>query len=98
MKMADVDIDPFGEHDKTNAQPDETGQKFSVTPGGAVERKSSSEPERKQKTSFKGGKTQSTRLKESFVEELYQELSEDTGPTPEAFHFDDSELRDGKLY
>ena len=27
-----------------------------------------------------------------------RELSEETGQTPEAFHFDNFELRDGKLY
>ena len=26
--MADVDIDPFGEHDKTDSHPDETGEIF----------------------------------------------------------------------
>ena len=28
MKMADVDIDSFSEHDKTDTQPDETGEKL----------------------------------------------------------------------
>ena len=56
------------------------------------------ELEREQETSFGGGKTQSTRLSESFVEELYLELSEETGQIPEAFHFDDFDLRDEKLY
>ena len=32
------------------------------------------------------------------VEGLYQKLTEVTCQTPEAFHFDDFELRDGKLY
>ena len=38
------------------------------------------------------------KLKEAFVEELYRELSKITCQIPEAFHFDDFELRDGKLY
>ena len=38
------------------------------------------------------------KLKESFVEELYQELSEETSQTLEAFHFHNFELRDGELY
>ena len=32
------------------------------------------------------------------VEGLYSKLTEITCQTPEAFHFDDFELRDGKLY
>ena len=32
MKMADVDIDPFGEYDKMDAQPDETGKTIPFTP------------------------------------------------------------------
>ena len=46
--MADVDIDPFGEHDKTDTHPDETGE----NPGGATWEP---EPEHEQETSF-GGK------------------------------------------
>ena len=38
------------------------------------------------------------RVKEAQVEGLYQKLTEITCQTPEAFHFDDFELRDGKLY
>ena len=37
MKMADIDIDSFGDHDKTDAQPDEMG--------GRVEGGSTWEPE-----------------------------------------------------
>ena len=53
--MADVDNDPFGEHDKTDSHPDETGETIPlppVTPGG----KSSWEPEHEQETSY-GGRT-----------------------------------------
>ena len=33
--MADqVDIDSFGEHDKMDAHPDETGENIPLTPGG----------------------------------------------------------------
>ena len=34
--MADVDTDPFGEHDKTDSYPDKTGQTIPLTPGGAM--------------------------------------------------------------
>ena len=37
VKMADVDIDPFGDHDKTDAQPDETGETTHLIPGGVGE-------------------------------------------------------------
>ena len=35
--MADIDIDPFGEHDRTESRTDETGENIAidlVTPGG----------------------------------------------------------------
>ena len=35
--MADVDTNPFGDHDKTDAQPDETGETIPLNPGGAGE-------------------------------------------------------------
>ena len=70
MKMANIDINAFGKHDKTDAQPD-TDEKIPFTPGGVIQGKSSWKPECEQGISFGGGKTQSTRLKESFVEELY---------------------------
>ena len=33
--MTGVDIDPFGDHDKMDAQPDETGTTIPLNPGGA---------------------------------------------------------------
>ena len=69
MKMAHVDIDPFGEHNETDAQPD-TGKTIPFTQGGVIDKGSNWEPE--QETSFGEGKTQSTRLKETFVRKLYQ--------------------------
>ena len=77
--MADVDIDPFGKHDKTEEQPN-TGETIPFTPPVVI-KTPSWEPEREQETSFGRGKTQSTRLKEPFVKKLYQELSEITGQT-----------------
>ena len=67
--MADVDIDPFGEHDKTDETTDET---FPLTPVGVG---STWEPEREQETSF-GGESQRTRLLKDYVKDLYQKLSE----------------------
>ena len=68
MKTADIDIDPFGEHDKIDKHPDES-KTIPFTLGGVTEGGSTWEPE--QETSFRGGKTQSTRLKEVYVEGLY---------------------------
>ena len=34
--MADIDIDPFRNHDKRDAQPDETGETIPLNPGGVV--------------------------------------------------------------
>ena len=36
MKLANVDIDPFGDHSKTGAQPDETGKTIPLNKGGVV--------------------------------------------------------------
>ena len=47
--------------------------------------------------SFGGTSIREKVLKER-VEGLYQKLSQITCQTPEAFHFDDFELRDGELY
>ena len=33
-KMADVDIDPFSDHNETDAQPDETSETISLTQEG----------------------------------------------------------------
>ena len=72
-KMVDVDIDPFGEHDRTESRTDETGENIPlspVTPGG----RSTWEPERKQETSF-GGESQRTKLMKDYVKDLYKKLS-----------------------
>ena len=68
--MANVDIDPFGEHDKMDAQPDKTSETIPFTPGRVIEGGSTWEPEHEQGTSF-GWKTKSTRLKEAYAEGLY---------------------------
>ena len=69
--MADVDIDPFGEHGKT----DET---FPLTPGGGtniVTHAQVHEASGEQETSF-GGTSHRTRVLEVQVEGLYKKLSE----------------------
>ena len=37
--MADIDIDPFNNHDKTDAQPDKTGETIPLIPGGGRRRR-----------------------------------------------------------
>ena len=77
-----VDVDPFGDYDK----PDETGKTIPLNPGGVVvEGGSTWEPEYKRETSFRGGKTQRTRLKEAQVEGLYQKLSKIICQTPKYY-------------
>ena len=89
--MADVDIDPFGEHE---SRPDEPmGESIPLTPVGG----STWEPEREQETSFRG-ESQRTKLVKDYVKDLYKKLSESRGETPEAFHFDYFKLKDGELY
>ena len=51
--MADIDIDPFGNHNKTDSHPDKTGESIPTTPGGEKGGGSSWEPECKQETSFR---------------------------------------------
>ena len=43
--MADVDVDPFGDHNKTKDHTDETGENTPLTPGGAVRGESTQESE-----------------------------------------------------
>ena len=54
--MADVDIDPFGEHNRTESRPDE--EDIPLTPIGG----STWEPEREQETSFGGRESQRNRV------------------------------------
>ena len=58
-KMADVDIDPFGEHESRTEEPtDEHIPLDLLTPGG-----STWEPTRKQETSFGGRSTPTSQRK-----------------------------------
>ena len=83
--MADIDINPFGEHESRTDEPmDEHIPLGLVTPV----RSSTWEPDRgKQETSF-GGESQSTKLMKDYVRDLYKKLSENIGETPEEFHYD----------
>ena len=74
--MADVDIDPFGEHESNDEEPND--EHIPVTPvaGG-----STWEPECEQETSF-GGESQRTKLMKDYVKDLYKKISENIGEMP----------------
>ena len=93
--MADIDIDPFGDHElRTDEPTDEHIPLDPVTPG----RSSTWEPDRgQQETSFKG-ESQRTKLMKEYVKDLYKKLSENIGETPELFHYDYFKLEGGELY
>ena len=93
--MADIDIDPFGEHESRPEEPtDEHIPLDLVTP----ERSSIWKPDQgKQETSF-GGESQRTKLMKDYVRDLYKKLSENISETPEEFHYDYFKLENGELY
>ena len=93
--MADVDIDPFGEHKSRPEEPtDEHILLDLVTPG----RSSTWEPDRgEQQTSF-GGESQRTKLMKDYVKDLYKKLLENIGETQELLHYDYFKLKGGELY
>ena len=94
--MADVDIDPFGEHESRTDEPtDEHILLDPVTPAGG---RSTWEPTREQETSFGGRESQRTKLMKDYVRDLYKKLSENIGETPEECHYDYFKLEDGELY
>ena len=91
--MADVDIDPFGEHESRTDDNTETGP---FTPVGGE--RSTWEPDRgEQETSF-GRESQRTKLMKDYVRDLYKRLSENIGEIPELFHYDYFKLKGGELY
>ena len=92
--MADIDIDPFGEHESRPEEPtDEHIPLNPVTPG-----RSTWEPDRgEQETSFRG-ESQRTKLMKDYVRDLYKRLSENIGETPELFHYDYFKLEGRELF
>ena len=92
--MADVDIDPFGEHESRTDEP--TDEHISLTPVGGG--RSTWEPDQgEQETSF-GGESQRTKLMKDYVKDLYKRLSENISETPELFHYDYFKLEGRELY
>ena len=93
--MADVDIDPFGEHEsRTEESTDEHIPSDLVTPG----RSSTWEPDQGEQETSVGGESQRTKLMKDYVRDLYKKISENIGETPELFHYDYFKLKGGELY
>ena len=91
--MANIDIDPFGEHE---SRPEKNNENIPLTPVGGG---STWEPERgEQETSFRGRECHRTNLIKDYVKDLYKKLSENIGETPELFHYDYFKLEGGELY
>ena len=92
--MADVDLDPFGEHESRTDNHTETGENIPFTPVG---RGSTWEPEHEQETSFRG-ESQRTKLMKDYVKDLYKKISENIGETSELFQYDYFKLEGKELY
>ena len=96
--MADVDIDPFGEHESKTDNHTETDENIPFTPVG----RSTWEPEREQETSFGGLSGARARLNAGFVEDkvngLYEILSEHFPKNHNVIYYDDFESMRGELY
>ena len=92
--MADIDIDPFGEHESRPEEPtDEHIPLDPVTPG-----RSTWEPDRGEQETLFGGESQRTKLMKNHVRDLYKRSSENIDETPELFHYDYFKLEGGDLY
>ena len=93
--MADVDIDPFGEHESRTEEPtDEHIPLDLVTPG----RSSTWEPDQGEQENSFIGESQRTKLMKDYVRDLYERISENIGETPELFHYDYFKLKGGEPY
>ena len=91
--MADIDIDPFGEHESRPEEP--TDEHIPLTPVGGG---STWEQTGEQETSFGGRESQRTKLMKDYVKDLYKKISENIDETPELFHYDYFKLEGGELY
>ena len=92
--MAEVDIDPFGEHESRPEEPTDEHIPLDPVGGGG----STWEPTREQEASFGGRESQRAKLMKDYVGDLYKKLSENIGEAPELFHYDYFKLEGGELY
>ena len=88
--MADIDIDPFGEHESRPEEP--TDEHIPLTPVGGG---STWEPTHEWETSFGGRESQRTKLMKDYIKDLYKKISENIDETPELFHYNYFKLEGG---
>ena len=94
-KMADIDIDPFGEHESRPEEP--IDEHIPITPVGGG---STWEPTCEHETSF-GGKSFETlkyETMETFVKSLYRRISGSDNEPPGTINFHNFNLRNGQLH
>ena len=95
--MADIDINPFGEHESRTEEPtDKNIPLHLVTPV----RGSTWEPTHKQETSFRRKSLETLKYEtlENFVKSLYKRLSGSDDEPPGMINFHNFDLRNGQLY
>ena len=92
--MADVDINPFGEHELRPEEPND--ECIPLSP--VTTRVQIWEPTHEHEMSLGGRESQRTILMKDYVKDLYKKLSENIGETPEPFHYDYFKLEGGELY
>ena len=96
--MADVDTDPFGEHELRLEE--STDENIPLTPVGGGSTWDPWELEHEQETSF--GRTSLETLKyealESFVKSLYKRISGSDDEPSRTINFHNFDLRNGQLY
>ena len=96
--MADVDIDPFGEH---KSRPEESTDEHIPLDPDTPGRSSTWEPDRGEQETSLRGESQRTKVmkdKNHYVRDLYKKISENIGETPELFHYHYFKLEGGELY
>ena len=92
--MADVDIDPFEEHESRTDEP--TDKHIPLDP--VTSGRSTWEPDWGEQETSLGGESQRTKLMKDYVRDWYKRLSENIDETTELFHYDYFKLEGGELY
>ena len=91
--MADIDIDPFGDHESRTEEP--MGEDIPLIPGKGVP---AWDPGHEQETSFGGRTKERENFKWVKVNELYDKLFERLEDIPKRFHRDEFIVKGGHLY
>ena len=98
--MADIDTDPFGEHESRPEEPTHKDIPFTPAGGGSTWEPERDEPECEQETSFRGKSLETLKYEalECFVKSLYKRLSGSNNGPPRTINFHNFDLRYGQLY